>query len=156
MVVRGCIAHQLQSTLPSHSPGLPNFATLLTVSADGSHAICLLACSIHIVLLSTHRYFVLFGDDRASLTGADIPSAQDNTNNADTVPGSTYKLHRQPHARLPLSAHPDYVSVLTACAAWLWVKPMLLHAHVCQLEEQMSAAEAGMAKSFSSTPRNAG
>ena len=53
-----------------------------------------------------------------------------------------YTLHRQAHVSLPTAAHPDYVSVLTACAAYLWIKPMVLHGYVCQLEEQMVAAEA--------------
>lgn len=58
---------------------------------------------------------------------------------------SLYMVHKQPHARLPLEAHPDLMAVLTACAAHLWIKPMLLHSCVCRLEEHVAAAEAVLA-----------
>lgn len=57
-----------------------------------------------------------------------------------------YQLHHQAHSNLPLDVHPDYMSVLTACAALLWVKPALLHTHVCQLEQQMVKAEASLSR----------
>ena len=66
-----------------------------------------------------------------------------------------YKMHKQPHARLPLKAAPDYVSVLTASAAHLWIKPMQLHLCVCTLEEQMADAEAALAAEQAETPPTA-
>lgn len=41
---------------------------------------------------------------------------------------------------------PDYVAVLTACAAHLWLQPSFLHRLVCQLETSMGRLEANAAK----------
>ncbi len=39
----------------------------------------------------------------------------------------------------------DYVAVLTACAAHLWLQPSFLHRLVCQLEMNMGKLEADLA-----------
>jgi hypothetical protein len=36
---------------------------------------------------------------------------------------------------------PDYVAVLTACAAYLWLRPGFLHRVVCRMEESMGKLE---------------
>lgn len=36
---------------------------------------------------------------------------------------------------------PDYVAVLTVCAAYLWLQPTFLHRVVCQLEELIGRLE---------------
>lgn len=40
---------------------------------------------------------------------------------------------------------PDYVAVLTACAAHLWLQPSFLHRLVCQLEMNIGKLEADVA-----------
>ena len=69
-----------------------------------------------------------------------------------------YTLHKQAHASLPLAVHPDYMSVLTACAAHLWIKPQHLHSYVCRVEEQVAATETALAaenRAHNSSPQGA-
>lgn len=40
----------------------------------------------------------------------------------------------------------DYVAVLTACAAYLWLQPTFLHRTVCQVEGVVGRLELGEAR----------
>ncbi len=62
---------------------------------------------------------------------------------------STGKMYRMACVSEASAEHrlgADYVSMLTACAAYLWLQPSFLHRLVCQLEENMGQLESDLAK----------
>ena len=52
-----------------------------------------------------------------------------------------YLLYGKVKGRNLMSVHPDYAFLLTACAAFLWLKPFVLHEAVCALEVMIAEAE---------------